>query len=143
MPDKRNRKIKDRKSKGGSKIAPPETRPSIPPEQQPPVFALQYLHQDYCVTQCETNDQASFSVQLKKLSSMTWKEIQSAPRHGLGYEKIDHDAIKASIPSHITKDVTLIAFRFSGKKSMVGYRDGRTFYVIWLDRNFSLYNHGS
>jgi hypothetical protein len=42
----------------------------------------------------------------------------------------------------VTEEVNLIAFRFDGKKPMVGYRDGVTFYVLFLDRSFTLYDHG-
>jgi len=79
---------------------------------------------------------------LYKLSQLTWSQIQSSPRHGLGYEKIPRAAIKAPVPSLITEDTNFIAFRFSGKKAMVGYRDRAVFYVVWLDRNFTLYDHG-
>ncbi|BAZ81969.1 hypothetical protein PN497_16920 [Sphaerospermopsis kisseleviana CS-549] len=79
---------------------------------------------------------------MHRLSKLTWSQIHSQGRHQLGYEKISRDAIKAPIPKFITEDVNFIAFRFSGIKAMVGYRDGAIFYVIWLDRNFTLYNHG-
>ncbi|MEL6880569.1 MAG: hypothetical protein AAFY33_10055 [Cyanobacteria bacterium J06643_4] len=82
-------------------------------------------------------------MQLRQLSELNWRELRAADKHGLGYEKISKKAIRPRIPLHITDDVNLIAFRFSGKKPMVGYRNGKTFYVVWLDRNFSLYDHGS
>lgn len=47
--------------------------------------------------------------------------------------------IKEAKPACITPDVTLIAFRFWGKAPMVGFRDGRTFHIVWLDVDFSLY----
>ncbi|MGB3300172.1 MAG: hypothetical protein WBA76_18065 [Phormidesmis sp.] len=141
MSDKRGSRLKKKSGKGRGRIAQPKTKDSIPAEQQPPVFSLQYLQSDYCITQCEGDDQAQFSVKLRKLSELTWSMIQSVHRHGLGYERIEQDAIKAPVPPHITADVNLIAFRFSGMKSMVGYRDGRIFYVVWLDRDFTLYPH--
>lgn len=142
MADRRKSRIRPRKVKGGKKIAAPQVKESIPAEQQPPVFSLQYLQKGYCITDCEQKDQASFALKMKRLSELTWNRIQSAPRHGLGYERIAQKAIKQPIPQHITQDVNLIAFRFAGKKPMVGYRDGRIFYVVWLDRDFSLYDHG-
>jgi len=72
---------------------------------------------------------------------MSWAQINQAPRHGLGYEKISHTSIKAAIPPHITEDVNFLAFRFSGKAPMVGYRKQEVFYIVWLDRNFTLYDH--
>ncbi len=78
---------------------------------------------------------------LYQLSQLTWSQIKASPRHGLGYEKIDRNAIKSSIPIHIKDDVNFIAFRFCGMAPMVGYRDGAVFYIIWLDRDFTLYPH--
>lgn len=125
-----------------SKIGVPDDKSSIPPEQQPPIFSLRYLEGEYCLTKCEKDDQAAFALKLHRLSKLTWSQIHSQGRHQLGYEKISRDAIKAPIPKFITEDVNFIAFRFSGMKAMVGYRDGAIFYVIWLDRNFTLYDHG-
>ncbi|HLP89845.1 MAG TPA: hypothetical protein VK184_14810 [Nostocaceae cyanobacterium] len=120
---------------------PSDDKPEISPEQQPPVFSLCYLDGEYCITKCEKDDQAAFALKIHRLSKLTWSQIKSQHRHKLGYEKIARDAIKAPIPKFITEDVTFIAFRFSGMKPMVGYRDSAIFYVIWLDRNFTLYDH--
>ena len=73
---------------------------------------------------------------------MTWAQIKTADRMGLGFETIARSSITAGIPRHITDDVRLLAFRFFGNAPMVGYRDGRVFFVLWLDRSFTLYNHG-
>ena len=56
-------------------------------------------------------------------------------------EKIERDALRAGIPRHITEEVNLVAFRFFGKAPMVGYRVKAIFYVVWLDRAFTLYPH--
>lgn len=126
-----------------SKIHPFATQ-GISTDQQPPKFSLQYIHKDYCISLCQKEEKISFVNQIHLLSQKTWAEIRQAPRHGQGYEKIERTSIKSSIPSHITEDVNIIAFRFHGKAPMVGYRsaDG-TFYIIWFDRNFTLYDHGS
>jgi hypothetical protein len=73
---------------------------------------------------------------------LTWNEIISSPRHGVGYEKIAHDAIRSPIPTHIKSDINLIAFRFCAKAPMVGYREENIFHIGWLDRDFTLYSHG-
>ncbi|MEO0350602.1 MAG: hypothetical protein AAF282_11210 [Cyanobacteria bacterium P01_A01_bin.15] len=143
MAKKRRSKLAPEQGAGSTRIAPPTFKNDVPAEQQPPVFSLEYLQQDYCVTACQIEDQAKFALRLRKLGQLTWSQIQSASRHGLGYEKINRGAIRASIPRHITEDVSFIAFRFSALKPMVGYRSGRVFYVIWLDKDFTLYDHGS
>ena len=143
MPDKRSNKLKKKKGKGGNRILAPSTKDTPSSDLSCPVFSLEYLQKGYCVKDCNSKDKADFAVQLRQLSELNWRQLRAADRHGLGYEKISKKSIKPGTPPHITDDVTLIAFRFSGKKPMVGYRDGRTFYVVWLDRDFSLYDHGS
>jgi hypothetical protein len=73
---------------------------------------------------------------------MTWSEIIQAPRHGMGFETITRTAIRRPIPTHITEDVTFIAFRFNGLKPMIGYRIEGMFHIIWFDCRFDLYDHG-
>ena len=143
MGKKRTKKLESKKPSGGPRIVAPSIKDDIPAEQQPPVFSLEYLQSEYSVDVCESEDRAKFSLKLEKLSQLTWSQIQSQPRHKLGYERISRNAIKPSVPRHITEDVNLIAFRFSGEKPMVGYRSGRIFYVIWLDRNFTVYRRVS
>ena len=73
---------------------------------------------------------------------MTWRDIHNQRRHALGFEKIDKNQIQAEIPSFITEDAhNLLVFRFSGKKPMVGYRVRNVLYVLWFDKNYSLYPH--
>ncbi|MDD9339210.1 MAG: hypothetical protein PV362_06025 [Providencia heimbachae] len=111
------------------------------PENNPPIFSFRYLQKGFCLNCCEKEEKAALSDKLFMLSKMTWLEIKNLPRHGLGFEKIDRSCIKSGIPIHITEDVNLIAFRFCAKKPMVGYRKDSVFFLIWLDRSFTLYNH--
>ncbi len=97
----------------------------------------------YSVTCCDLANQAAALERLFKLSHMTRSAIQNTQRHGLGTEKIARSAIKAPIPANVTEDVTFLALRYNGKAPMVGYRDGRTFQVLFFDPNFTLYNHGA
>ncbi len=106
-----------------------------------PIFCLRYLSPPFCVTSCQQVEQASFAVTLRRLSMLTWQEIKSAHRHGLGTEKIGRASIKAPIPKEITDDVDFLAVRFHGKAPMVGFRSNQIFHVVWLDRAFTLYNH--
>jgi hypothetical protein len=113
----------------------------LPPEQESPLFSLRYMNKDYSLAKCTKDEKAAFADTLYKLSQLTWSQINACPRHGSGYEKIARSSIGAPIPSHLKDDVNFIAFRFFGKAPMVGYRDGAVFYVIWLDRDFTLYPH--
>lgn len=133
--------LKRQQQNKGAHIAAPETQ-SKPANSETPVFCLHYLKGAFCVTQCESDDKAAFVDRLHTLSKMTWQQIQVSPRHGLGHEKIEQNAIRTGLPPHVTKDVTLLAFRFNGKKPMVGYRSGRVFHILFVDHNFTLYDHG-
>ena len=106
-----------------------------------PLFSLEYLKKSYCLSACTKEEKASLADTLHKLSQLTWAEIMQCGRHQLGCEIINTNAIKDEIPSLITEDVNLLAFRFDGMKSMVGWRLDRIFHIVWLDRNFTLYTH--
>ena len=112
-------------------------------DDMPPVFSLERIQNNkYCFTKLEQQDQANFATAIYKRRQITWKEISQQSRHSLGYEKIATTAIKTALPRFITEDVSnLMAFRFSGMKPMVGYRQKNIFFILWFDRDFTLYNH--
>ncbi|EBR9315413.1 hypothetical protein ACOIPX_004710 [Salmonella enterica] len=110
-------------------------------DNSPPTFSFRYLQRGYCIDSCERHEKAALADTLFRLSRLSWAQIRQAPRHGLGYEKVARNAIRAAVPAHITEDVDLIAFRFCGRAPMVGYKLGGTFYIVWLDRVYTLYPH--
>lgn len=106
-------------------------------------FNLKHVTGRYCLTRCDKNELSAFAKKIHRLSQMTWAQIKAAPRHKLGTEKID--SLDDKLPQEAKdKGRQAIALRFDGFKPMVGYRGDRdTFYIVWFDRNFSLYDHGS
>lgn len=135
-------KIKDRRDPG-SRLKPRNTQtPADDSDEKPPVFSFEYLQQGWCIQDCEQDERSRMLDKLRRLSRLPWKQIRQQPRHGLGTETIALNSIKAPLPSFITEDVTLLAFRVIDRAPMVGYRNGRIFYVIWVDRKYALYNHG-
>jgi hypothetical protein len=139
----RRRRIKRPPPTQGQRISVPDTAIE-PSDNQPPLFSLRYLDNGaYALSRCQVREKAAFADTLYRLSQLSWGELRLSPRHGLGYERIARQAIRAGIPRHITEDVTyFIAFRFLGRAPMVGYRVGAIFYILWLDRGFTLYDHG-
>jgi hypothetical protein len=113
-----------------------------PPQQQTPVFCFHYLTGDYSLSKCDKEEKAALADTLHQLSRLTWGQIAGAPRKGAGYEIIARKAIKTGLPSHLSDDVNLLAFRFCANKPMVGYRERRIFHILFLDRDFTLYDHG-
>ena len=108
-----------------------------------PIFSLEYMVNDYSVANCNAEQKAAFADALWARSQMTWRQIIQAPRHGLGSEQIPRHAIRVGIPRAITEDVSeFLSMRFYTNAPMVGFRVGRIFHIVWLDRNYSVYDHG-
>jgi len=110
-----------------------------------PVFSFYHMRNgDYHIDACDKEQKASLALKLSKIGQLTWQELKATPKHGLGYEFIDKDSIRGDSVDHLTDDVKLIAFRFWKKAPVVGYRDSHgIFHILWLDKDFSLYDHGS
>jgi hypothetical protein len=107
------------------------------------IFSLERIVSgNYCFSELQNDDKKQFAEAIFKRKNMTWDDILKAHRHGLGNEKISVDSVKQEKPKFITADTSYyLAFRFNGKKAMVGYRQKNIFYVLWFDHNFTLYNH--
>ncbi|MEX3773837.1 hypothetical protein [Pseudomonas sp. MYb118] len=114
------------------------------PEQLSPIFSLEHLQASHCVSEIvDRSERGLFMDALFTLSRMSWSQINSAPRHGLGTERMPARQIKAKIPSCVTADVNLLVFRWKGKLPFVGFRDGRVLNILWIEQQFGdLYDHG-
>ncbi|MEJ1390059.1 MAG: hypothetical protein RPU34_04065 [Candidatus Sedimenticola sp. (ex Thyasira tokunagai)] len=131
---------KPRKEKG--KLKTKDTSRDINYDMERPRFALQHLQSGYCVQDCNRDEKAALADRMRILSQLTWQELRNEPRHGLGYEKISTDSLNVAIPPALKDDVSFIAFRFKGMAPMVGYKENSTFFIVWLDRVFTVYDHG-
>jgi hypothetical protein len=117
---------------------------NVSPMKGRPFFSFHYLQDSYCISRCDKNDKASFADAMKCLSAMTWNQIYAAPRHGLGAEKIARKSINVEIPDNLPEDINSFwAIRFSGLKPMIGFRNNDVYHIVWFDRDFSVYSHGS
>lgn len=114
------------------------------PDTQPPLFSFEKMASNtgYSVDCCDAENQAAVSKRLFKLSQLKWRDIRQAPRHGLGTETIARSSLTAPLPPSVTEDTTILALRYNGKRPMIGYREGRVFYVLLIDHDFSAYDHG-
>lgn len=113
---------------------------SIPYTLDHPIFCLKYLCKNYHLDKCTKDEKAALIDTFYILSQMSWNEIHMAPRHGLGTEKIERCQINSST-NNIPKDVDLFALRFLGKRPFVGYKTMNIFHVVFIDRDFTLYQH--
>lgn len=108
-----------------------------------PVFCFQYLDSEFGMKNCTPADKAALVERLVKLSSMTWSQIQKAPRHGFGTELIPIRQICRPKPSFLSPEIdALLAFRFNGLAPMLGHRMQDVFHICFLDAKFTLYDHG-
>ncbi|MCW2267587.1 hypothetical protein [Pseudomonas sp. JUb96] len=125
-----------------SQLLKERAEPAENPDLKPPLFSFEYLQKGYCVGDCTNDERGGMLDRIRAISQLSWQQLRQTQRHGLGYEKIERNAIKAAVPDFVTADVSLIAFRAIGKAPMVGFRQGRIFNVLWVDRVFTLYDHG-
>lgn len=112
------------------------------PDYDYPIFCFKHLHKDHNLEQCDTEEKKALVEKMVAISQMTWQAIQLAPRHGMGTEKINIDSIRPKCPPFITEDVKfLLALRFDGKKPILGHRNKFIFHIIFIDRDYTVYNH--
>ena len=108
-----------------------------------PIFCFKHIHPGHGMSVCDEKEKKQFIEKLFALSQMTWNEIQLAPKHGAGTEKIRVDSLKSKPPKFITDDVEfLLAARFDGKKPFLFHRNKFIAHVIFIDNKFSVYDHG-
>lgn len=134
------KRIKKPAPQAGTSIKSPGER-GVNYDQFRPRFSLEHLQSDFCLSLCTQEEKASFADAIHKRSQLTWSQIKNQDRHKLGFEKIARHSLKSPVPMVATDDVEIIAFRFYGMAPMVGFRREATFFILWLDRAFSLYKH--
>lgn len=105
-----------------------------------PVFCFNKIHPSWSINNLDKDEQAALAKRLFDLAQLKWNEIQYSQRHGFGTEKIT--AVRAQLPARVTEEVTLLAIRFHNNKPMVGYRHCCIFHILFIDYNFTLYDHG-
>lgn len=107
-----------------------------------PVFCFKHLSKSHGLGRCTDAEKSAFVERLAKLSGMTWTQIQFAPKHGLGSEKISITSIKTGLPSFLSNDVSfLFAYRFDGMKPFVAHKSGTILHVLYIDNKFDVYPH--
>jgi hypothetical protein len=138
-----HKRISASKKKKNSQVTAQEPQTNY--NKQPIIFSLERIVSgNYCFTSLDKPDKEQFAEAIFRRKNLTWEEVYSAQRHGLGTEKISVKSISEEKPRFITDDITdYLALRYNGKKAMVGIRQKNIFYVLWFDHNFSLYDHGS
>jgi len=105
------------------------------------IFSLRHLQKNYCFSACQPEEKQALAESFFKRRDMTWLSISKEPKHGLGFEKINRKSLNVKVPSIVPEDANILSFRFKGKAPMVGYKENNLFYILWLDRDFTVYPH--
>jgi hypothetical protein len=124
--------------------AQPRAAPSNP-DLLPPAFSFEKMQDGSgnSFNCCEDDDRLALVKRIFMLSREPWRKIRAAPNKGMGSEEISRRQIKHGIPKLVTDDVDYFhSLYYMGKKRFVGYKVGQVFYVLWIDHNFKVYNHG-
>jgi hypothetical protein len=106
-----------------------------------PIFCFRYLQTE---AKRDFKFYADFVERLKKISSLTWHQINIAERHGFGTEKMPITQIKPLLPRFVTPDVThLLVFRANAdNRPFLGLRSGIIFHIIFIEEQFGdVYDH--
>lgn len=112
-------------------------------EEAHPYFCMRFLDRKQELDPCSKEDLAALFKALARLCTISWKQINLSGRHQLGFEQIPVSQLKRSLPHVFSDDVDkVMVFRYSGKKAMAGHRRKNVFHLLFIDSDFSLYNHG-
>jgi hypothetical protein len=115
------------------------------PDDLPTAFSFEKMQEKsgHSVNCCQDEDREKLIQRMFMLSKLPWKNVKNAPNKGLGCEQIPKGRIKKPIPSSVTPDVdSFSSLHYQGKKRFIGYRVGRIFFILWIDHDFTVYDHG-
>jgi hypothetical protein len=113
-------------------------------EDNPPRFSFRSIvnHSDFNYESLQKEHKVDLINKLYMLSQLTWAQIRLQDRHKLGCEVIKRESLKFTLPDGVPDEYPIIAFRFSDKAPMLGYRSAfGTFYIIAFDTKFKAYEH--
>ncbi|MFC1771110.1 hypothetical protein ACFLZV_04400 [Candidatus Margulisiibacteriota bacterium] len=140
------KRIKSKQPQGGERLKTPDNS-SVSTLTKKPIFSLEFLCKNYCISKCNKEQKAGILDKLHKWSKLTWKEIINSPKNALGHEKIKRDSIKIKKIPTLVKEVYVLSTRFNSGKNkksrLLGYRVNEIFYLLWIDKDGKLYEHGS
>lgn len=115
------------------------------PSTDYPLFGFKYLKDDTHKDCKKSKFFIDFLDRLKKLSNLSWKEIEKSGRHKFGTEGIELGYFKPDIklPPQFSNKKKLTVFRATGDKHVfAGIREGNTFHIMYIESEFGdLYDH--
>jgi hypothetical protein len=124
--------------RSGTKLRAPDGRPDGSTNQRHPVFCFRYLRNH---DECPADDIVALVKKLRQLSQLTWQAISLASSQGPGTEYIKTYQIKVELHEIAKREDSVMAIRYSGKARMLGLREGATLQILWIDHDFTAYQH--
>lgn len=117
-----------------------------------PLFSFRHICQkDFCAKKMPVEKFKAYSDKLRILSDLEWSAIESSPKETNGFELMPVSSLNATLPTLFKTLQEIWVFRFGGGGNVgsrtsgriAGVREGDSFFVLFIDRDFTLYNHGS
>lgn len=119
--------------------------PQIGKSQERIVFGFSELRSySYVDSRNDSDFFISFLGRLKKLSSIDWNTVNTSARHSFGMEKMEVCNMTQAAQTHVPEGMSsLLVFRATGDNHIfLGYREGNTFQVIFIEYQFGdVYSH--
>ena len=141
-----NKKLKSRDSTG-NQIKGHETT-VIDYRKLKPVFSLEYMGvRGFCISECDVPDKAIFMDAILKRGRMTWEQLIQEDHTKLGFEILRDERINQRLREKSLKplspDAKLKVFRAKSDtlKRFVGHRENNILYLLFYDKDGSLYKH--
>lgn len=139
----RKKRIKKATSNRGKRLNHKESSKRVDTTQYPSFSFRFCCDRAYGIDRCSSKLRESLSKRIFRFSRMKWSKIYQNARHSWGSEQIPQREIKPELPDIISPDTSLQVLRFTGgNHSMIGFRENGIFFILYLDHNFSVYNHG-
>ncbi len=108
-----------------------------------PYFSFRYICiKKYCMNKCNFKQLKSLTNTLRILSNLEWRQIEKEDHKKNGYEPLPQNIFKPSMPNIVNENERILIFRFN-KGRIAGIRRDNKFYILFIDHDFTLYDHGS
>ena len=111
------------------------------PNARCPDFCFHYTVNGFTVADCDNDAKIALIDAIWERSRLTWAQITTAWRAGMGTEQIPRYRLQESVPPGITDDVTFLALRFGSPRRLIGFRRHSVFHIVWVDPRGLVYPH--
>lgn len=135
-------KIKNPEANGGENLKAPSMFKDGDTNDRHPAFCFRQTQYGFRWSDCDDQDRNGFCGRIETLSQMNWQTMYNTVKN-TAIEKIPQEAFLKQLPPKTPGDRVFYSARGNGKARIIGYREGKVFHVVWLDRKGEMYDHGS